>query len=116
MVGIDIVSIPRIEYLLSNKPNIIKNFFSKYEWEYAENKANISQTLTGIWCAKEAVVKSFATIEPIFITEIKLKHNSIGIPYILSIANKNLMNKYKINISISHSKEYATAIAMINTL
>ena len=43
MVGIDIESITRIEYLLRNKPKIINKFFSTYEWEYAEKKANMSQ-------------------------------------------------------------------------
>ena len=114
MIGIDIQSIPRIEYLLSNKPNIIKKFFSTYEWEYAEKKAKMSQSLTGIWCAKEAVVKAFSSIEPLDITDVKLKHNPNGEPYIFSIENDRLMQEYNIHISISHSKDYATAIVMIN--
>ena len=116
MIGIDIESIPRIEYLLSNKPNIIKRFFSKYEWEYAEKKTKRSQTLTGIWCAKEAVVKAYSNIYPILITDVKLKHHPSGVPYVFSIANKKIISKYKINISISHTKDYATAVAIINSI
>ena len=114
MIGIDIESIPRIEHLIRNKPNIIKRFFSTYELEYAEKKAKMSQTLTGIWCAKEAVVKAFSSVEPVFVTDVKLKHNSSGIPYIFSIKNEKLLKEYKIDISISHSKDYATAVAIIN--
>tara|TARA_Y100001954_G_C15742935_1_gene569467 strand:+ start:684 stop:1043 length:360 start_codon:yes stop_codon:yes gene_type:complete len=116
MIGIDIESIKRLEYLINNKPKIIKKFFSTYEWKYAEKKSNISQTLTGIWCAKEAVVKAYSKIKPILITDVKLKHNNKGEPYIFSIENKKIISTLKISISISHTRDYATAVAMINTV
>jgi holo-[acyl-carrier protein] synthase len=114
MVGIDIESITRIEYLLRNKPKIINKFFSTYEWEYAEKKANMSQTLTGIWCAKEAVVKAYSNTKPILITDVKLKHYLSGEPYVYSISNKKIISTLKISISISHTKDYATAVAIIH--
>ena len=116
MIGIDIESIKRIENLINKKPNIIKNFYSDYEWEYAKKKVMRSQTLAGIWCAKEAVVKAYSNICPILITDVKLKYYSSGAPYVFSITNKKIISKYKINISISHTKDYATAVAIINTL
>lgn len=116
MIGIDIESIKRIEKLMNKKPKIIKGFFSDYEWEYAKKKVNRSQTLTGIWCAKEAVVKAFYNICPILIQEVKLKHRSSGVPYVFSISKKNILSKYQINISISHANDYATAVATINKL
>ena len=116
MIGIDIESIPRLDYLLRNKPKIIKRFFSTYEWQYAEKKAKMAQTLTGIWCAKEAVVKAFSAIEPIFVTDVNLKYNSSGAPYIFSISNERLMKKYKVHVSISHSKDYAIANSMISII
>ena len=116
MIGIDIESISRIEYLFNNKPNIIKSFFSKYEWQYAEKKSKRFQTLAGFWCAKEAVVKAYSDICPILITDVKLKHHSSGVPYVFSIANKKIISTLKISISISHTKDYATAVAIINNL
>ena len=116
MVGIDIESISRIEYLLRNKPNIIKKFFSTYEWEYAKKKAKMSQTLTGIWCAKEAVVKAYSNIQPILITDVKLKYYSSGKPYVFSVYNKKLISTLEISLSISHAKDYATAVAIINNI
>ena len=114
MIGIDIESIERIKILFDKKPKIIKRFFSNYEWEYAEEKANRFQTLTGIWCAKEAVVKAYANIKPILITDVKIKHNINGEPYVFSISNKEIISPIKISISISHSKDYATAVARID--
>ncbi len=116
MVGIDIESISRIEHLLSDKPNIIKKFFSPYEWQYALKKANVSQTLTGIWCAKEAVVKAYSKIKPILIMDVKLKHYKSGDPYVFSICNKKITSTLKISISISNTKDYATAVAVIYSL
>lgn len=115
MIGIDIESIERIEFLCKKKPNIIKRFFSTYEWRYAEKKAKMPQTLTGIWCAKEAVVKAYSNIKPILITDVKIKHNFNGEPYVFSISNKKIISTIKISISISHSKDYATAVARIDT-
>ena len=116
MIGIDIESIGRVEHLLNNKPDIIKRFFSSYEWKYVENKANKHQTLTGIWCAKEAVVKALSEIHPILITDVKIKHHPNGNPYVFSIKNKSIFSSYKIDISISHTKDYATAVAIIHPL
>lgn len=116
MIGIDIESIKRIENLINKKPNIVKGFFSDYEWEYAKTKVKRSQTLTGVWCAKEAVVKAFYNICPILVQDVELKHHSSGLPYVFSISNKKLLSKYQINISISHAKDYATAVAIINKL
>ena len=114
MIGIDIESIERIEALYEKKPNIIKRFFSKYELQYAEKMAKPCQTLTGIWCAKEAVVKAYSNVKPILITDVKVKHDCNGGPYISSISNRKITSNLKISISISHSKDYATAVARID--
>mgnify|MGYP001227202557 CR=1 FL=1 len=116
MIGVDIESIKRVDHLLNSKPSIIRKFFSTYEWRYAEKKSNKSQTLTGIWCAKEAVVKAFSNIYPIFITDVKIKHHMSGIPYVFKIDNKKIKSNYIIDISISHTKDYATAVAIVKLL
>ena len=113
MIGIDIESIERIEVLCKKKPKVIRGFFSAYEWQYAKKKAKMCQTLTGIWCAKEAVVKAYSNIKPILITDVKVKHNCNGEPYVSSISNRKITSELKIRISISHSKDYATAVAIL---
>ena len=116
MIGIDIESISRISVLVQKKPKLIEKFFSKYEWEYANKKANMAETLTGLWCAKEAVVKAFYTIEPILITDVKIRHNSNGVPFVFSTGKFNFKENYHIYISVSHSREYATAVALVANL
>lgn len=114
MIGIDIESVKRVDHLLKNKPRNLKKFFSSYEWQYAKKKNNQSQTLTGIWCAKEAVVKALSTIKPILITDVNIKHQSDGIPYLFSLNNMEIISSYRIDISISHTRDYAAAVAIVN--
>lgn len=114
MIGIDIESIHRIESLLTKKPKIIGKFFTAYEWEYAHSKAKPAQTLAGIWCAKEAVIKALTNISLIEITEVEIRHSSSGAPYVMFLTDQSLINEYAIHISISHSVDYATAIAVVH--
>ena len=84
--------------------------FNKSEWYYAKDKANPSQTLAGIWCAKEAVVKALYSMEQVIIKDVIISHKSNGQPY-AKIKNVNF-KKESIKISISHTQDYATAIAI----
>lgn len=111
MIGIDIESISRFENLYLNKKRLLEKMFNSYEWDYALTKANPSQTLTGIWCAKEAVLKAVSPYEQLFIKDITIRHKNTGEPYVL-IGSEILKSK-RINISISHAKEYAAAVAII---
>lgn len=111
MIGIDIESITRIANLYSKKKSLLEKMFNKYEWEYAITKANPCQTLTGIWCAKEAVVKAFAPYKRIFIKDIAISHKPSGQPYVVLYSNGIKIKD--IQISISHAKDYATAVAFL---
>lgn len=110
-IGNDIEEVKRFKRLLNSKPYLLKKIFTQYEWEYSESKVQ-SQTLAGIWCAKEAVVKSIYSIKAIEIRHVEIKHDQFGAPYVFKILNSNLMQNYNFNISISHSKKYATAVCI----
>lgn len=112
MIGIDIESISRFEKLYLHKKGLLERMFNKYEWDYALAKPNPSQTLTGIWCAKEAVVKALYPYQKIFIKDITIRHKNTGEPFV-SIRSDKLISK-PIHISISHAKEYATAVAILS--
>lgn len=85
--------------------------FSKYEWNYAQRK-HTAQTLTGLWCAKEAVVKAIHLHEHfVQITDVCISHHPNGAPYIKEIKNKDITS-YHLSVSISHTKNYATAVCI----
>ena len=111
MIGIDIENISRFKKLYNFKKEILKKMFHACEWSYALKKSNPPQTLTGIWCAKEAVVKATSSHEKIFIKDIIIMHRESGQPYVV-IKNISLDCQF-INISISHSLDYATGIAIL---
>jgi len=111
MIGIDIENISRIKNLYINKRRLLENMFNKSEWEYAVTKANPSQTLTGIWCAKEAVLKAVYPSSQLFIKDITIRHRDTGVPYVI-IDGQEIASE-RIKVSISHAKDYATAVAIL---
>jgi holo-[acyl-carrier protein] synthase len=112
MIGIDIEDISRFKNLFINKNKLLKKMFNESEWNYALAKANPPQTLTGIWCAKEAVLKALYPDYKVFIKDITIKHKDTGEPF--TVLNFNEVKTTSIKISISHSKDYATAVAILS--
>ena len=104
-VGIDIQEVnelfPNMILDLKSNEEII-SIFSQEEIAYAETKINPLQTLTGIFSAKEAIFKTGR------INNLQKKIKKIEIKY-----NENGKPQYKnFFLSISHSKNFAIAIAM----
>ncbi|MCR9080915.1 MAG: 4'-phosphopantetheinyl transferase superfamily protein [Cyclobacteriaceae bacterium] len=112
-VGNDIEQIERIERLFLLKPHLLKKMFYFSEWKYANKKANPSSTLTGIWCAKEAVLKSFSPRLQVSIPEIEITYSQHGFP--TPVIHKKSISEisFLVSVSISHSKEYAMATAIL---
>ena len=81
MIGTDIESIPRFINLFNHKKKLLQKMFNASEWEYSLTKSNPAQTLTGIWCAKEAVLKAMYSHEPLFIKNIPLFFSISGISF-----------------------------------
>jgi len=111
--GLDIEEVKRIRRLLELKPLLLKKIFTNYEWEYSL-KGNTAQTLTGIWCAKEAVVKAFSFIGDIDIRDVKINHYVNGAPYLFEINNFEFSPVYRVVLSISHTRNYAVANCIIS--
>ena len=104
-LGINIgVDIQNINELFPSMPEDLKsdeqfkNIFTIKEISYAETKKNPLQTLTGIFCAKEAIIKSNYYVNDL---------NKIEIVY-----DKKKPSFKDIKLSISHSKDYAIAVAI----
>lgn len=111
MIGIDIESIERFKNLFEHKNKLLQKMFNPSEWDYAQSKAHPAQTLTGIWCAKEAVLKAVYSTEEVFIKDITIKYKSTGEPF--PEFTNDVLKNISVKISISHAKEYATAVAIV---
>ena len=112
LIGVDIEEVKRIEEIIKLKPNPLNNLFTTSEIKYSESKSH-TQTLCGIWCAKESVVKAFSRIKKLDIRSVQISHLSNGSPIVSEISGFKYEDKYKIEISISHSKKYAIASCLV---
>lgn len=115
-LGIDIVKISRIEKALLNEKFISKILTQK-------EISNISQNILHIaasFAAKEAFSKALGTgIREFEFTDISVMHDQLGKPYfefsdkVTSIINKKGI--VKVDLSISHEKEFAVAVVTATT-
>lgn len=113
-IGNDIIEINRIEKAIK-KANFITKVFTENEIKLFEIKGNRAEFFAGRFAAKEAISKALGTgFREFSLTDIEVLNNELGKPYVVFKNGINSYNKkYFIDISISHCKEYATAVAII---
>ena len=113
MIGIDIEKINRFEEWTEEG---YKRIFSAKEIEYCNRFENKLEHFCGFFCVKEAFVKALDD-DGIAFNEIEVLHTESGKPYInqTRYINSILREHFKsrIEISISHCKEYATAVVLV---
>lgn len=113
MIGIDIEKINRFEHWTDEGYSRI---FTDNEIKYAKSFENSLERFCGFFCAKEAFVKALDD-DGIVYKEIEILHTDSGKPYInrTKFIDFILREKHKnqIDVSISHCKEYAVAIVLI---
>lgn len=103
-IGTDIESVQRVQKLLNNKPQILKKFYFDSEWNYSIGKASPAQSLTGIWCAKEAVIKAMSIYHALKIDDIEIEREETGMPIVI-LHNIHNIQCFHFSLSISHCKE-----------
>ena len=118
-IGNDIIEIERIEKAIS-KEGFKAKVFTQREIENIVKRGNRAETYAGVFSAKEAISKAIGTgVREFSLTDLEILNDDLGKPYVVvsEKLDKILRNKkedYQIEISISHSKKYATAMAIIN--
>ncbi|MGL5650412.1 MAG: holo-ACP synthase [Paraclostridium sp.] len=117
-IGIDIVEIERIENILKNKKRFLNKIFTDEEIKYFESKNFRAETIAGNFSAKEAISKAFGTgIKNFNFDDIEVSRDKNGKPIVKTYNNLRQMcidyNVLEIQVSISHSENYAVANAMV---
>lgn len=110
MIGIDIVETKRIKKLIKNK-KFLKRMFAPEEIKYCETKKNKEQHYSARFAAKEAVWKAFSGKIKISLKDIIIKNIESGKPVVFF--NNKKVNNVKIEVSLSHTKDYSVAIAIL---
>ena len=114
MIGIDIISINRIEKMIQKFENKAKNrFMTKNEQKWAIKPSSIA----GIWASKEAFSKAIGTGigKEFSFLDIEIYKDNLGKPNI-KIINENLKNRLKnkkIDVSITHDGGFAISAVII---
>ena len=117
-IGNDIIEIERIEKAIS-KEGFKNKVYTQRELENIEKRGNRTETYAGIFSAKEAISKAIGTgVREFSLTDLEILNDDLGKPYVvvserLDKIIKSKKENYQIEISISHSKKYATAMAII---
>ena len=117
-IGNDIIEIERIEKAIS-KEGFKNKIYTQRELENIEKRGDRVETYAGIFSAKEAISKAIGTgVREFSLTDLEILNDDLGKPYVvvserLDKIIKSKKENYQIEISISHSKKYATAMAVI---
>ena len=103
-IGTDITEIRRIKDAMS-KEGFLEKVFNPEEIEYING---CPSRCAGLFCAKEAVSKATGLgLAKAGIKNIHISHTEEGVP-----TAKIEGTDYALHLSISHGKDYATAVAV----
>ena len=117
-IGNDIIEIERIEKAIS-KEGFKNKVYTQRELENIEKRGDRVETYAGIFSAKEAISKAIGTgVREFSLTDLEILNDDLGKPYVavsekLDKIIKDKKEDYQIEISISHSKKYVIAMAII---
>lgn len=113
MIGIDIEKVERFKVF---KKTQLSKIFTKKEIEYCYSFANPYTHIAGMWCVKEAFIKATKNknVPP---KTIEVLHYDNGAPYINITRDIEEFlideNSSNIDVSITHTDEYACAVVEI---
>ncbi|GAA0311527.1 holo-[acyl-carrier protein] synthase [Gracilibacillus halotolerans] len=115
-IGIDLVEIDRITDIVEKGAKFVDRILTEREKEllhsYTSQRRKI-EFIAGRFAAKEAFSKALGTgIGEVGFKDIEILPDPKGAPHLTSIA----VSDKKIHLSISHSKEYAIAQVIIETV
>lgn len=118
-IGCDIIEIGRIEKAMA-QGNFSAKVCTILEQEYIQTKkdARAVASLAAFFAAKEAIAKALGVgIGPISWQEIEISHDEWGKPLAHLVGKAQIlaqeMGVKKIHLSLSHSKECAMAMAVL---
>lgn len=117
-IGTDIVSVLRIKRIVHKHKGFVKRFFTEEEATYFEQINYRAESIAGMFSAKESVVKALGTgFRDFSMKDIEIRKDDLGCPYaVLYRKAKKLFHQKKLSsiyLSISHEKEFAVSVCVI---
>ena len=112
-VGIDLLEIDRLERALERHPRLAERVFTEAEREYAAARARPARHLAARFAAKEAVIKALG-LRGGFLREVEV---IAGEPPSVRLSGRvaEAAAERSIEISLTHSRDYAAAVAIVGS-
>lgn len=113
-VGIDLLEIERMERALQRYPRLAARVFTQAERDYAAARARPGRHLAARFAAKEAVVKALGLNGGFGLAEIEVV---AGEPPTVCLAGRaaEAATGRRVEISLTHSRDFAAAVAIVET-
>jgi holo-[acyl-carrier protein] synthase len=117
-IGTDIIEIERIKKAVQTRPKLVERVFTRNEIDYCQSRGDFYISLAARFSAKEAVAKALGTgIRDFNLQDIEVVNNSLGKPdiniYGKALEKANELGVRKIHVSLSHCREYAVAMVVL---
>ena len=114
-IGTDIIEISRIREAINRTSSFKRKVYTEKEIEYIEKKKEPYASYAGRFAAKEAVSKALGTgVRGFSLNDVEILNDELGKPTVTLYNNLlNHSEDLKIQISISHSREYAVSTVII---
>jgi holo-[acyl-carrier protein] synthase len=110
-VGIDLLEIDRLERALTRYPRLAERLFTAAEREYAATRTRPGRHLAARFAAKEAVVKALGLTGGFGLRDIEVV---AGEPPTVRLSGRarEAAGERRVEISLTHSRENAAAVAV----
>ncbi len=111
-IGIDLLEIGRLERALERHPRLADRVFTEGELSYAAARARPGRHLAARFAAKEAVVKALGLSGGFGLRDIEVV---AGEPPTVSLSGRaaEAAAGDRIEVSLTHSRDFAAAVAMM---
>ncbi len=113
-VGIDLLEIERLERALGRHPRLADRVFTRAEQDYAAARTRPARHLAARFAAKEAVVKALGLSGGFRLHEVEVV---AGEPPTVRLSGRaaEAAAGGRVEISLTHSRDYAAAVAIAET-
>jgi holo-[acyl-carrier protein] synthase len=113
-IGIDLLEIDRLERALERHPRLAERVFTAGERDYAAARARPARHLAARFAAKEAVVKALGLSGGFGLREVEVL---AGEPPRVRLSGRaaEAATGGRIEVSLTHSREFAAAVAIVET-
>ncbi|MDD5688103.1 MAG: holo-ACP synthase [Elusimicrobia bacterium] len=112
LTGVDIIEVKRIKKIIQTNKRFLQKVYTPVEIEYCNSRKTKWQHFAVRFAAKEAVWKALGK-KDIWHRDIMVRNTKDGKPEVVLAKKYKDLGK-KVSLSLSHTDDYAVAVAIYN--